>query len=80
MKDCKKVSEEISSDKNCQTNLLEKAQFYFHLSICPPCRRYFKHIKSLKNGVQNIFKEFVKENEGHIKKIEEDVIQKIKKQ
>lgn len=77
---CKEFVKIISSDVDqfAHKSWLELLQIRMHIFICHRCHKYVKQLKLIRNEVKNIFLDQIKNQEHSIKKIEDDVIKKMK--
>lgn len=77
MLSCKEVVKIVSSDQ--ESSWKRRLEVRFHLFICHYCRKYVLQLKYMRSGFKTLFNEKAKKpNSEEIKKIEQEVLSKIK--
>lgn len=76
MLSCKQLVKEINDNENL--SFFKRAEIRTHLLMCKHCSAYAKHLKYMREGFKQLFSSVSQTNPEQIKKIEDQVLKKIR--
>ncbi|MGE0634534.1 MAG: zf-HC2 domain-containing protein [Pseudobdellovibrionaceae bacterium] len=74
---CHEIVKILSSDE--ELSFLKRAELKMHLTMCVHCSKYARHLKILKESFTKFFKLTTHVEKDQVTKLENQVIEKIKK-
>lgn len=78
---CKDIVRILSSQDSSADELswMKRAELRMHLLMCKHCSRYASQLKMMKHGFKKLFSRITQVDQGNIKRLEDDIIEKLPK-
>jgi len=77
MLSCKEIARLLSTQE--KKSWMKRAELRMHLFMCKHCSAYAAHLDLIKSGFLKLFHKITEVNEDKVKQLEDEVIEKIKK-